>query len=220
MKTGSNNKGFTIVELMIATVVFAMVLLLCSLAIVQVGKMFYKGTTINRTQDTARRVADDVSQAIQFGVSTLSAPVGGTPRTVGTAPNSYTVNSWCLGEVRYSFVTDRSLGSNPVFQSRHVLWKDRTEDPACTPLNLTQARPIDDLDLSQDGEEMVGSNMRIPVFDLTPPSNGVWSILIRVAYGDEADLFEGTDFERCIGSNAGGQFCAVSTISTNAVKRL
>lgn len=218
MKARSDNKGFTIVELMIATVVFSMVLLLLSLAIVQVGRMFYKGTAINRTQDTARKVTDDIVQAIQFGPSSMSGPVSGAPRLVGTAPNQFTAQSLCIGGIRYSFVDDRSLGGNSAYQAKHVLWKDRTSDPTCPPLDLS--RDYDPAS-SSDGEEMLGENMRAALIDVTPPSDGIWGISVTISYGDQPDLFEtGSSFSKCIGTNAGGQFCAVSTISTNAVKRL
>lgn len=207
------NKGFTIVEMLIATAVFSMVLLLCAVAIVRIGQIFYKGVTINRTQDSARRVIDDIVQAIQFGVVSNNFYQTSGPTVI----NGVNVRSLCLGDVRYSYVTDRSLGSGSA-QARHVMWKDRIGGvSACTPQDLTLATP------SSGGQEMLGDNMRLPTLTVTQPavSGNTWSISIVVSYGDTADLFVGgSNFGQCVGDNTSGQFCAVSAISTNVVKRL
>ncbi len=216
MRLLKDKKGFTIIELMISTAVFSVVLLLCAMAIVQVGRMFYKGVTINKTQDTSRKVADDVIQAIQFGANSSSFKQSSST-TFTTSPGSPTVYVLCLGDVRYSFIADRSLGNNSNTQTRHILWKDlykNTPPATCIPLDLTVATP------SVGGEELVGSNMRVPVLNATLGANNIWSVNVTVAYGDTADLFTSATFDRCIGSNAGGQFCAVSAINSNVVKRL
>lgn len=198
--------GFTILELMIATIVFSFILLLCATAVVQVGKQYYKGVTINRTQNTARLVAEDVSQAIQFGSKGYSAGSG----------------VQCIGSIRYSYVTDKSLGPD-TGQSRHVLWKDRIADGApCTSVVLTNAVP------STEGEELLGEDMRLSAFQITPPPAGsvIWNINITVAYGKDDGVFRlisapsTYDYTECAPINVGGQFCATSTISTNAVKRI
>lgn len=67
-----SESGFTIVELMIATVVFSMVLLVCAYAILHVGRMYYKGMVMNRTQDVARRIVDDVADTVKFGTGDYS----------------------------------------------------------------------------------------------------------------------------------------------------
>jgi prepilin-type N-terminal cleavage/methylation domain-containing protein len=41
----SNRSGFTIIELMIATAVFSVVLLLCATALVTIGNMYRRGIT-------------------------------------------------------------------------------------------------------------------------------------------------------------------------------
>lgn len=208
----SRDGGFTIIELMISTAVFSVVLLLCAMAIVQVGQMFYKGVTINRTQDTARRTVDDIVQAIQFGVVSGSFYQTSAPVLI----NGVTVNTLCLGEVRYSYVTDRSLGSSSS-QAKHVLWRDRISGSGtCTPQDLTLTTP------SAGGQEMVGDNMRVPILSVTAPTspNTIWNVSVTIAYGDNSDIFTDSTYTKCVGSNVGGQFCAVSAINTNVVKRL
>jgi len=193
---------------MIATAVFSVVLLLCATAILQIGQQFYKGTIINRTQNTARAAIDDIAQTIQFGAKT-------SPTTIVSG----TKTTLCIGQVRYTYTNTQSLG-----QIAHVLWKDRIGVGGCgtSVPDLTQATP------SSGGQELLGSDMRLPSLDVT--ANGkVWSISLNVAYGPDDDVFavatavDGTtspDYTRCKATRLGGQFCAVSAISTQVVQRL
>jgi len=216
LRSQKRSDGFTIVELMISTAVFSVVLLLLATVIVQVGRIFYKGVTINRTQQTTRKVDDDVVGAIQFGVSNS----GSFQRTGGpTTYNGVTVNSVCLGEVRYSYVSDMSLGSAAT-QADHVLWKDRVGGTAaCTPLDLSVTAPPG----SSNGQELLGDNMRLPTFTVTAPVSGsnIWVVSVTVAYGDTSNLFvSGSNYGQCIDTSSGGQYCAVSSITSNVSKRL
>src|SRR5690606_2255321 len=97
--------GFTIVELLIATVVFSMVLLVCAFAILHVGRMYYKGMIISRTQDVSRKVIEDVAGAIQFGPSGNDVVRPGT----GTAPAA-DIRAWCIGTTRYTYSISRYQG--------------------------------------------------------------------------------------------------------------
>ncbi len=210
----SKSGGFTILELMIATMVFSVVLLLCATAIVQVGRMYYKTTLLVRTTDTARAVSDDVTQAIQFGNYSTSFFGSDT-----TGP----IKSYCLGSIRYTYApASASLGLDTANgQMRHVLWKDRGGNSACAPLDLSLANP------SVQGQELLGNDMRISLFEVkqsvnagVPDPNGLWTINITVAYGTTTDLFTDPTNTVCVSNIVGGQFCAVSTINTNAIKRL
>lgn len=211
MHINKNQTGFTIIELMIATTIFSMVLLLCAMAIVHVGNMYYKGTLINRTQDMSRKVVDDVTRSIQFGNASTNPLLFYRPGTASFG--GFTVNSICLGSVRYSFSQTASQGT-AAGQIRHAMWRDRTPDDNCAPRNLTAVTP------SADGESMLGDNMRVPSFTVTPSSN-LWDIDLVISYGDDPNLFEpASNFSICKGTSAGGQFCAASSFSTSVVKRL
>lgn len=217
--TESRAGGFTIIELMISTAVFSVVLLLCATAIVQVGRMFYKGLTINRTQEASRKVVDDVIQSIQFGAKSANFDIRS-----GTAPGVQVI---CLGDVRYTFITSKSLGTGGG-QYRHILWKDRLSSGA--PCAGDATNPLPDLTAATPpggGEELLGDNMRLPVFSVDVPvgSSNVWTVKATVAYGADDDVFaknadSSPNYSKCIGSDAGGQFCAVSAIISNAAKRL
>lgn len=218
--TNDSEKGFTLVELMIATAVFSVVLLLCATAIVQVGRLFYKGTIINRTQTTARTAMDDISQSIQFGTSSTPFYRVGTQAFRG---GTVVVNSYCFGSIRYSYApSNLSLGSDTTTQSPHILWKDRYSGITCPPVDVTNSGLV-------GGVELLGSSMRLALIQPTAPlkmdgsvdTAGIWKVKIVVAYGADTDLFvPASNYQTCIGNKVGGQFCSVSTITTNVIKRL
>ena len=58
--------GFTIVELMIATTVLSVILLLASVVIIGIGNLFYKGVAQSQTQGDVRTIIDDVSQHLKL----------------------------------------------------------------------------------------------------------------------------------------------------------
>jgi Tfp pilus assembly major pilin PilA len=205
-----NEEGFTILELLIATAVFSSILLLCAIAIVQVGRTFYKGATVNKVQDTTRLVTEDIVQAIQFGTTG-----SGFRRTAGVVGG---VQSLCLGEIRYTYITTSALG---VGGYQHILWKDRVASndlcngvfPAAATPNLTAAVP------SASGKELLGDTMRIPVLNVPAPIGEIWTVTVTAAYGQD-NVFTDNSFTKCIADRLGGQFCAVSSINTNVAKRL
>ncbi len=207
-----DQNGFTILEMMIATGVFSVVLLLCATAIVQVGRLFYKGVIIDRTQLAARTAIDDVSGSIQFGAESLNFFRSGSQTFSGV-----TVRSYCLGQVRYSYAPgDYARGATASGRIPHILWKDKYTLSGCPPVDLTSSS-------ISGGQELAGDAMRLSRFVVTAPplATGVYAIELTMSYGATTDLYvAASGYTQCIGDRIGGQFCAVSSITTNAVKRL
>lgn len=202
----NNQKGFTIIELMIATVVFSFVLLIASSAVVAIGRLYHKGITSSKTQDVTRSIMEDVSRSIQFSSG-----------DVQSGPGVY-----CFGEDRYSYVINSKVDlDNP--NSRAVVHDTRT--------NLNQCNP---LPLNSGGEELLASNMRLLDFSVVSGGNKS-SIVVKVAYGDN-DLLTIYDDDagpsdapnvpanqiktaQCKGG-IGSDFCSTSQLATVVSKRL
>src|SRR3990172_9120101 len=70
--------GFTIVELMIATTIFSVILLIVTFGMLQIGRTYYKGITLTKTQNAARSIIDTISQDIQFSGEGVTDSVSGT----------------------------------------------------------------------------------------------------------------------------------------------
>ncbi len=96
----NQSSGFTMIELLIATTVFSMVLLVCTVALIQIGKTYYRGITSSQVQNRARAAIDDISQAIQFS----GEPV--TPIDKISSPYHF-----CAGDKRYTFLLGKQLES-------------------------------------------------------------------------------------------------------------
>lgn len=190
---GTSQGGFTIVELMIATTVFSVILLIATIGMLTIGRSYYKGITSAAVQNTARAIADDVGQSIQFG--------GGTPI------DDVTGGIYCVGGRLYEYRLNQ-----PLTRTNWVL-KASTLTGGCA-----------DLSSKIDEQEMVGLNMRLMKFtvDQDPGNGSLYNITVRVAQGDN-DLLTDTDgngiADSCV-VGAGGQFCAVSEVSTTVQKRL
>lgn len=233
----SRNSGFTIIELLIATTVFSVVLLTISAAITQIGRLYYKGITSARTQEVARSVMSDIAQSIQFNVGQVVA-IG--PDTTDPAKNYSnelnTVNSRavCITTKHYSF----KFGQQQRGAKHGLVAKDIPS--GCN------SEPAQDLDsTSVEGNELLGENMRLANLIVQPQSGepDTYQVTVRVVYGDD-DLLcnpsansgpsncsssqEWTDKTAiaatrnlsCKNIRSGTQFCAASELSTIVKRRL
>lgn len=197
-----DQKGFTIIELLIATVVFSVILLVITAAIVQFGRVYYKGTLQIRTQETTRNIIQDIAQAIQFG--------SGSP-TTGTSPDP-TVQFICFGDRRYTFRLNTQLGA-ATGQSRHVLVTDDVTggcNSAYTGMG-TAALPT-------GTRELIGDRMQLVELSVQNVGTDLWRVSARTAYGANEDL--SPDKRSCQLNIVGGQFCATSELSTIVKQRL
>ena len=204
--------GFTIIELLIATTVLTLILLLSTVMITNIGTLYYKGVTLSQTQDTTRSIADQVVQDIQLTGGVVSS---GSKTFVTTS-----VNALCIGTVRYSYILDRQIGTDataPAHQIKHVLWRDTISSGAlCDPANIT----LDPVPTTTNGTELIGNKSRLSVFSATPSATNtsLYTVDIGIVFGDN-DLLSGTGAATSCNSGAANQFCAVSTLSTAAIQR-
>ena len=223
MKTTNKDHGFTIVELMVATVVFSLVLVLCLTALIQVSRIYFKGVTTARTQEAARQLIDDITQAVQFSAAsvTITGPVAAPVNPLTPASNNY--GRLCVGDKRYSFVVDRKLTgvTNETNKTTvHAVWVD--DFPNCanrnpSPLNLGQANPD-----GTNGRELLGENMRLANFNVGSVDGParLWNVRIAVVYGDN-DLIEYAEGTiKCLPGTAGTQYCATSQLNSMIQRRV
>jgi prepilin-type N-terminal cleavage/methylation domain-containing protein len=222
--------GFTIVELMIATVIFSLTLLLITVGLLRVTRSYYKGVTSDRTQQTARAIMDEITQAIQFSGGTVVA----TP--VSPDPNGNSAANFCINGVRYSFLLNRKLvegtPNTSRQEARYVLLSDNPSS-GCTagvPFDLTGSSYNPNISSLVNPQELLGPNMRLAKMSVTDRNNNLWQVDITVIYGDSDLLVDSTGKKigevgfdissaTCTGS-AGSQFCARSALSTVVQKRV
>jgi prepilin-type N-terminal cleavage/methylation domain-containing protein len=235
-----NHKGFTVLELIIATTVFSVMLLLTTTGMIQIGRVYYKGLITSKTQETARSISEEIVRTVQFGGDAQLVP-GATANFGGLVAQSV-----CMNNIRYTYSIDRRLAADTTARtSRHVLWLDVIRDRAdCQPVNLTLEDPgrptgaggLDnsagaqntDLSPAADAQrrELLSTNMRLSQFDMASAGSGdLVSIRLRVMYGEDdvivdPDSDPTTPNSNCVPARIGGQFCAFSSLDSFAKRRL
>lgn len=239
-----NKRGFTIVELMIATMVFSVILLSAATALIQMGKLYYKGVVTNRMQETTRSIVDQVGQQLQFSKDNFVPSTGGSSHqyivTNGIdGAGKMTYSALCIGDTRYSFRINTQVNSGVTsgefdptnLRGQHGLWRD-TAPGICVGANLSTTDPTSQSGayngIAGSGQELLPQNARLSSFDIkcttTPSPNSTTSctITLGVIYGDnellEPDPHANTP-THCQ-SIVGSQWCASSSLTTTVARRL
>jgi len=218
----TNQAGFTIVELLIATSILSVILLMVTLVTQGIGILYAKGISQSQIQNDVRSIADDISQQVKV--------YNHDKQTAGPAVDGTT--ALCIGTVRYTYVIGKQIGTD----STHVLWRD-TIDPSsgCTATAgfLSSATP------SSGGTELIAPHSRLEALNLVG-STSPYGVQVAVVYGDIDLLCDGgvsNDCKsttntthltspssynaiRCKDVSSGRQFCAAAYLSTTVVKRL
>ena len=205
--------GFTIIELLIATAVFSVILIIVTTGIMAFTEDYYRGINESNAQSIARTILNDIAQGIQFGSATngyvqttnLSTPEGGI----------------CINNVLYSYVLGKEVEPTPSSsQTPHAMVLQASPD--CS--SATDAIDVTNLTtLSAGQQELLTTNMRLANLSVTTLSASypqAYQIDVRVVYGDDDLLSNPTQPTASCINGAGSQFCAVSDLSTVVEKRL
>lgn len=207
-----DKNGFTLVELMIAIVVFTVLLLLSSASITQISRLYYKGIILSKTQSVARNVSDNISQSIQFSSGDIS-----------TNKDSSGRESICIGNTRYTYILNKQIKTG----NDHALWRDKIGGVgACPPLNISDTTALKN---SIEGVELLEPGMRLKSLSIDSLSigaigNKIVNIDLAVIYGDD-DLINFQDIAKtkpmsCKGYITGSQWCATSSLYTQVFSRV
>ena len=209
------SKGFTVVELTIATAVFAAVLLVGLSSFLGVGKVFYKGLTHSQTQAAAQQILDRISADVQFG------SIIGSVQATGTGSSQYI----CLGNIRYTYnlyqIVD--LNTHDIEQNQLGLLRDGLPSPYGCGSPFGSAKVA-----FNNPTELLGEKMRLSKMDITAVKDStgsdvkdLWSVSLTVAYGDDTSLQDSGSSEPACNSNlANSQFCSVIKLSTSVTRGL
>jgi prepilin-type N-terminal cleavage/methylation domain-containing protein len=224
-----NQRGFTIVELMIALTIMSIILLLSSVVLLEVGKLYAKGKNSVTLQNASRAIILDVSSELQLNGATpfSCSPVPNGSNAAGcatnsafgtsiaTTPFSADIYAYCIGTTRYSFVLDMKEVSgtpNAVSMNRHVIWKDTmVADTTCKPLNITKQTP-DPLpgalaSVAGSGSELAPINTRLTRFYVQAQSAGIYALDVWMIYGDKS--------QSTVTTSTGPGGCVVGTGSSS-----
>ncbi len=209
-KVHLGSRAFTIVELLIATVVFGLVLLIVTVAILQFTRVYYKGVTEANTQETARSIVDRIAQSIQFnGGVVMPTP----PRAAGA------VAAFCVGNQQYTYVAGRQLTESAPVAGQNQTWhalvvRDLADCTAGSPKpSMTTA--------ATTGQELLSPGMRLSKMKVEIVGGDLYKVSVRIVSGlKELVANDEAEDARCQTFQSGTQFCAVTDISTVVTKRV
>jgi prepilin-type N-terminal cleavage/methylation domain-containing protein len=207
MSRHHTQQGFTIIELMVATAIFAVVLLICTFGLLNVGRMYYRGVTTSRTQETARVILDDIAEAIKFN--------GGN-----VVYTDNVANGWmCVGDKRYTWQLNTVVADT----TSHALVADIPASGCTGPQPLGGA-------LAAGSVELLGNRMRLVRLNVQALPSGAYKITVRILTGDNGLVQDvlthsglpGSDtrMDSCLGERNATPYCAMSELTTIVSKRV
>ncbi len=191
----NKNKGFTIVETMIAVVIFTLIASIATFVTIQLSRSYQYGISKSKLDTSARNVNYLFNQAVQYSNSTalMGSAVQPTDTSFGTL-NTWKV--WCAGTTRFSAqISGTVLYYNGLYRDTVNPLSYESETAACTgtPLSSSKVQLIPnkasislfEVSLSHTGSvfrlrtafemgqlsDFVGSNVTTSISP-TPDSNG------------------------------------------------
>lgn len=190
--------GFTVIELLLATAVFATVIVVAMAGFLGIGRIFYKGVNLTQSKQTAQKILDIIGADIQ------SAP---TPVSHNSASGSR--QYYCVGHIRYTYRLNNIINlSDWDSTNKFALMRDSL------PGSSGCANPYDGADkiAPQNPSELLGNYMRLNKLDITPVTgDNTYSLTVSIVTGDDSVL----DASGACNTNlAKSQYCAQTELST------
>lgn len=196
-----SNKGFTIVELLIASMVFATVLLICMDGITRIAKAYIKNTSVSKTNEFVKSFSNDIAQQIKYSsfIPTTSSTSGGYKICVNSIAYKITFNTTTNAILKK---TDTNCGN---FITNSTFFDSGSENFA-----------------------PVGG--RVLKFSVTP-SNNIWKVNIKIALAEPDLLVDssnrqynspGYDYAtaKCRSPLSGNEFCSIIELNTSVSRRM
>lgn len=229
MKQNSvNNKGFTILELVLATVVFSMVLVVLTQTIIRLNGSYYKGVIQTQTLHVAKNITSTLSQQIQtassadsvFGSVVSSPPSINWNKSAAAANPAGYEGYVCIGNNEYIYQLGGLVVSIPSKYNEAYGSLILQNDSTCINPGPTISNATNNLgaSLSSTGNvlSLVPTNMRLLKFNVTLVSNtkNLYKIDVKVAYGDDSNFDNNpadANYQKCYSSS---YYCSVIELVT------
>lgn len=212
-----NIKGFTIIELMIATTIFAVIMIITTTAIIGISKTYIQGLVESQNQNTTRRVVSQISQDIQFN-NQATININGISG-LGRTPLSST--GWfCIGQDVYVVQLDQEILNSGDWA---LIRYSSSSCPGSQP-TFTNGLPTNPPYTYNAGsvEELLTTNQQLARFSIIE-INGYYKISATVAYGNSSVLQailpnpnDGVNYE-CNTSSFSINFCSITSL-TNSIE--
>ena len=206
----SNQNGFTIIEVLIASLVFTTILLLCMEGITRIAKVYVKNSSTTKTSEFVKSFVEEIAQQVRY--STVTPGYSGTnPVFICVSGKGYKI------EINKA---DTDPAVNPII---------KINDPGCS----FYSDPTKYTVVANSPEPVAPSGMRVLKFSLikTVETGQLWQIDMRVALGPKDLLIDSANrlltdplsnpaTANCTSGVAGSEFCSVINISTTVSRRM
>jgi prepilin-type N-terminal cleavage/methylation domain-containing protein len=173
-------KGFTLIELMLATTIFALVLIIMLASFLQIARMFYKGVSISSTNEATRSLVEEIVNDVRFaGDSSIACAASSCP--------SYR-KYFCVGNHRYTYITAPNKGGGAKVSGTDVSSPQPSTINAgvvqdtvfgCPPPTTSGSNP----------RQLLGLNMQLNDLEFRPADNGVFVHAHVLLYGAVDTVF-------------------------------
>ncbi|HEY5268085.1 MAG TPA: prepilin-type N-terminal cleavage/methylation domain-containing protein [Candidatus Saccharimonadales bacterium] len=203
-----DQKGFTIVELLIATSVFASILLIVTYGIIQISKMYTNGFIQSQTQNVTVSLSDQVTRDIGFSsASSITPDISAQVTVPGQGITTYYY--FCTNQNEYFYLPGGSI---------YEISLGNIGGQGCTPsvINNTKYSGYIQNLLSSNNMEILNHTSYYNQNMVSQLSPGLYSANIDVLYGSTGNLVQnsiGTQWI-CRPTVLIGPFCANYNLST------
>ena len=200
---------------MISSMVFAVVLLIVAIGAISFTNSYYKGITSSDVQSVARAIMSEVSQTIEFSASFYPL----TTTASGVA-------GYCIDNTLFSYQLGLEVINPPTTQDQgyHGLVESNASCSSSISPNLPTTAQ-----LPPTSHELLNQHMRLTAFDITPQPDYLYTVHIKIIYGEDVGLNPSSNLP-ALGSSSwvsegcapgtGSQFCAISDLTTTVEQRL
>lgn len=196
----STPRGFTIIEFMVATVVFSVVIMTVSFAITTMSRIYQKSMYMSRAQAAARTLVDSIGEAVQFSNADIRN---------GTAVDG--ARTYCVGQKQYVYILGKRVGTNTgEGEIPHALMVGNTTLGDCVP----------PADYATTFSDMLGPGLRLSEFTITGGSGVPTKITATVAYGADTDMENPQQPNVSCKAGPSSTYCGVSKLATVVEGRL
>lgn len=234
-----NEDGFTLVELMIASLVFAVILTISMYGFAAMSRFYQRSLYAARTQQTARDVVAEMGATIQGTGGEITVGKDKVKDIGGVR-----FNVICVDTVRYLYRTEAyDLNGNPtqdIYEQTGRYVKNKEADNVLLSDTLTSKYGCltDDIDINtvrvllDPGYRLLNFNIEKPGADASSPIP-IYNITMNLVYspGDNDYLNTNADYyyQPAVGENnafaacKSGQdreFCYTANISTTVTRRI
>ena len=202
-----DHNGYTIVELLIATAVFAAVLFIVTYGIIQISKTFTNGFIQTQTQNVAVSLSDQLTRDVEFS---SASSIGSDKGPITVSGKSYYY--FCTYQDEYFYNPGGSFYKIPI----SVITNCGSPQASWLTNSQTQSLLSNNMEILNNLPAYNDSTQQSII--ASGSTTGLYSINLDVLYGGTNNLVQNTNKTQwvCKPTVIIGPFCSTYTLTTGA----